>query len=190
MVYSYKLTTLDISFRQTSSLQCRLNNWPSLWIDIYCHVFEMRLSRRFGLVIGFIEHLQLVIISNYSAIANLHTLQITRAQAKPQSAFTVRFRVTDLNNGNSSASVLTSLLSGEYPTTELLLQLTNSEAGGHLTPTSYSSLHRLTYNWQQLDWCPRYITPWHGHRIKHSFQHCWVWIRCRGNLFLSRVANQ
>jgi hypothetical protein len=128
-------------------------------------------------------------MSNYSAIVNLHTLQITRAQAKPsQSAFTSRFPVIDLNNGDSSASVLTSLLSGEYPTTELLLQLTNSQASGHLTPASCSSLHRLTYNWLQLGWCPRYIIPWHGHRRKHRFQHllyCCAWIRCHGNLLLS-----
>jgi hypothetical protein len=60
---------------------------------------------------------------NY-AIANPHTLQITRSHAKSsQSAFTSRFLVTDLNNRDSSASALTSLLSGEYPTTELTLTL-------------------------------------------------------------------
>jgi hypothetical protein len=71
---------------------------------------------------GFIDHLytQLVTTSNYNAIANLHTLQITRAHAKfSQSSFTSHFLVTDFNNGDSSASVLTSLLSGEYATTEL-----------------------------------------------------------------------
>jgi hypothetical protein len=48
---------------------------------------------------------------NYSIIANLHTLQITRAHAKSsQSAFTSRFLITDLNNGDSSASVLKPLL--------------------------------------------------------------------------------
>jgi hypothetical protein len=77
----------------------------------------------FGLVIGYTEHLQIVTTSNYNAIDNLHNLQITIAHAKPsQSAFTSRFPVTDLNNGDFSASVLTSLLTGEYPTTELLLQ--------------------------------------------------------------------
>jgi hypothetical protein len=78
------------------------------------------------MVIGLIKYLytQLVTASNYSAIANLHTLQITRAHAKPsQSAFTSCFLVTDLNNGDSSASVLMSLLSGKYPTTNYLLQL-------------------------------------------------------------------
>jgi hypothetical protein len=52
-----------------------------------------------------------------NGIADLHTLQITRSHAKScQSAFTGRFLVADLNNGDSSASVLTSLRSGEYPT--------------------------------------------------------------------------
>jgi hypothetical protein len=74
---------------------------------------------------------------NYNAIANLHNLQITTAHGKPsQSVFTSRFPVTDLNNGHFSASLLTSLLSGEYPTTELLLQLNKHQTGGHLTPTS------------------------------------------------------
>jgi hypothetical protein len=36
----------------------------------------------FGLVIGFIAHLQIVITSNYSAIANSHTLQFTAERIK------------------------------------------------------------------------------------------------------------
>jgi hypothetical protein len=92
----------------------------------------------FGFVIKFIEDFQIVTTSNYNTIAYPHTLQITTTHAKPsQSAsFTSRFLVSDLNNGDSSASVLTSLLPGEYATTKILLQLTNSQAGGHLTPTS------------------------------------------------------
>jgi hypothetical protein len=35
-----------------------------------------------GLVIGFVEHLQVVFTSNYSAIANSHTQQFIRAQNK------------------------------------------------------------------------------------------------------------
>jgi hypothetical protein len=81
------------------------------------------------------DYLQIVTTSN--TITNLHTLQINATHAKPfHSVFTTRFPVTDLNNGDSSAFVLTSLLSGEYSTTALLLQLTNSQAGRHLTPTS------------------------------------------------------
>jgi hypothetical protein len=37
---------------------------------------------RFLLVIGFIEHLQVVTTSNYSTIANLHTLKFTTARTK------------------------------------------------------------------------------------------------------------
>jgi hypothetical protein len=69
----------------------------------------------FGLVTGFIEHLytQLVTTSTYTAITSLHTLQITKAQAKSsQSAFTSCFLVTDLNNGDYSASVLMLLPAG------------------------------------------------------------------------------
>jgi hypothetical protein len=36
----------------------------------------------FGLVTGFIEHLQIVTTSNYNAIANSHTLQLTTARTK------------------------------------------------------------------------------------------------------------
>jgi hypothetical protein len=58
--------------------------------------------------------------SKYKAIGNLHNVQITTVHAKSfQSAFTSRFPETDFNNGDSSASMLTSSLSGEYPTTEL-----------------------------------------------------------------------
>jgi hypothetical protein len=73
---------------------------------------------------GFIDNLctPLGTASTYNAIADLHALQITTAHAKSsQSAFTSCFQVTDLNNGDSSASVLMSLLSGEYPTTALHL---------------------------------------------------------------------
>jgi hypothetical protein len=38
---------------------------------IYCHMME------WFIVIGFIEHLQIVTTSNYSAVTNSHTLQFT-----------------------------------------------------------------------------------------------------------------
>jgi hypothetical protein len=80
----------------------------------------------FGLVTRFIDHLHIVTTSNYNTIAGLHTSQITTAHAKPsQSAFTSCLPVMDLNNGDSSASVLMPLLSGKYRTTALLFQLTN-----------------------------------------------------------------
>jgi hypothetical protein len=53
----------------------------------------------FGLVIGFIDHVQIVTTSNYIVIANLRILQITRAHAKSsQSASTRRFIVTESSN--------------------------------------------------------------------------------------------
>jgi hypothetical protein len=62
---------------------------------------------------GFIDHLQMVTMSNYGAITNLHTSQITGAHAKSsQSTFTSHSQVTVLNNGDSSASVLMSLPAG------------------------------------------------------------------------------
>jgi hypothetical protein len=55
----------------------------------------------------------------YNSITNFHTLQITTAHAKPsQSAFSSCFPVTNLKNGGSSASMLMSLSSGKYHTTE------------------------------------------------------------------------
>jgi hypothetical protein len=63
----------------------------------------------FGLMIGFIEYLyiQLVPTSNYSAIADVHTLHMTSAHTKSsQSAFTSCFVVMNPSNGDSSASVL------------------------------------------------------------------------------------
>jgi hypothetical protein len=61
-------------------------------------------------VAGFVDHLQIVTTSNYYATANFHTLQVTRTYAESsQPTFTGRFLVTDLNNGDSSTSVLTSL---------------------------------------------------------------------------------
>jgi hypothetical protein len=72
----------------------------------------------------FIDHLYIWLgtTSTYNAIADLHSLQITRAYAtSSHSTFTSRFLVTYLNNGHSSASVLTSFLFGEYPTTVIPL---------------------------------------------------------------------
>jgi hypothetical protein len=49
-------------------------------------------------VIGYIDNLQIVTTSNYSAVANLRTLHITRGHAKySQCVFASRFLVTDSN---------------------------------------------------------------------------------------------
>jgi hypothetical protein len=64
-------------------------------------------------VTGFIDYLQIVTIE-LSLIPTFYKSLEHKMSSQP--AFTSRFLVMDLNNGDSSASVLTSLLSGEYPT--------------------------------------------------------------------------
>jgi hypothetical protein len=77
-------------------------SWHSRYI--YCHKKEW-LQTGFGLHIGFIHHFssQLVITIKYSAIANLHNLQFTRAHAKSFpacSVFARRFLVMACNSGD------------------------------------------------------------------------------------------
>jgi hypothetical protein len=59
----------------------------------------------YGLVIGFIDTLEHT-TSNYSAIANLHTLHITTAPIKPSPAYVFNSRslATASNSGDSSVS--------------------------------------------------------------------------------------
>jgi hypothetical protein len=80
----------------------------------------------FELDIQFIDYLQTLVVTtllNHGAIADFHVLQITRAHAKSfQSAFTSRFPVTDLNNGDYS-SALTQVFSSQTT-----LQLTKSKS--------------------------------------------------------------
>jgi hypothetical protein len=128
----------------------------------------------FRLDVGFIEHLytQLVSRSNYSSIADFHTLQITRTTAKSFPAccgFTGRSLVTASNLEDSSVSVLkSSLKGGSLPTLFQRLQLT-------LFDTDFRT---------ELTWLPPVfflITPRHGPRLQHrSFSYA---NRFRGNMF-------
>jgi hypothetical protein len=69
------------------------------------------------LLTTYTHHSELQVITALSLISTLYK---SLAHAKSsQAAFTRRFLAANFNNGDSSASVLTSLLSGEYPTTEL-----------------------------------------------------------------------
>jgi hypothetical protein len=83
--HSYNVNTLH-----SKTIICHVLVWLSTWF-------------------GFINHLYTRLVttstSNYSAIANLHTLQIIRAHTKPsQSAFPSHFPVTASNSGDSSST--------------------------------------------------------------------------------------
>jgi hypothetical protein len=68
-------------------------------------------------ILTLLDHLQIVTTNNYNTIANLHTLQITRAYAKPfpvSSVFTSSCLVNAANSQDSSASVLTAVLAGDW----------------------------------------------------------------------------
>jgi hypothetical protein len=81
-----------------------------------------------GSISGFIEHLQIVTINNYSANVN-HTLCSTVSSQSAMCSLVVAWwRIRTM----CSASPLTFLLAGDCLTA-------NSQAGGRLTPTSYSS---------------------------------------------------
>jgi hypothetical protein len=70
---------------------------------------------------GFIDHLHHSELQVITALSLISTLYKSLATLNLLFAFTSGFLVTDLNNGDSSVSVLTSLLSGEYPATELVV---------------------------------------------------------------------
>jgi hypothetical protein len=66
-----------------------------------------------GLVIGYIEHLQIITISNYSTIANSHILQFM--------LYTNLSLLQSLPSDGSSASMPTFLSAGECFTINFLL---------------------------------------------------------------------
>jgi hypothetical protein len=65
-----------------------------------------------------------------------------------------------------------------------LIAPTNSQAGGHLTPTSCSSLT----DWQHLPLVPL-INSWHRPHRKHRYS-LWYFNRFRGNMFLCQAVTQ
>jgi hypothetical protein len=75
----------------------------------------------FGMVIGCIEHLQIVTTSNYSTIANSHATASTKSSVC--SILTGCHLVTASKAVASSASVFRSLLAGDCLTTKLSLSL-------------------------------------------------------------------
>jgi hypothetical protein len=91
-----------------------LTGWDILLLcTINIFMIYVRLQTGFGSVTRFTDHLYtpLEITSNYSAIADLHNSHINIAPAKPfSSLFYWSFLVINLNNGYSSASVVTPLL--------------------------------------------------------------------------------
>jgi hypothetical protein len=117
----------------------------------------------FGLEIRFIDdfNTRLVTTLNYSAIANLHTLPITRTHGKSFPAcnvFTSRSLIMASNSGDSS------------------------------TAPSKSSLHRLPYNSLSLAPFVFLITSRYGPRRKHrSLVYSY---RSRGNMFVCEGVTQ
>jgi hypothetical protein len=82
-------------------------------ISLYCLVCVCDYKRGLDWRMDILNNLQVVTLSL------MFTLYTSLRAKSSQSAFTSRFLVTDLNNEDSPDSVLTPLLSGEYPATEL-----------------------------------------------------------------------
>jgi hypothetical protein len=96
----------------------------------------------FGLVNGFTGHLQMVTTSNYSTIANSHTLQFTTARTSLLSLLYLHCLSPD--NGfqrvASSVSVFTSLLAGDCLTTTPTLLTVVSRLSCNSSCSSFYSL--------------------------------------------------
>jgi hypothetical protein len=95
--------------RLTPSAMNNTHKYSILNSLIYIVTCSVWLYTGFGFVSRFIDHLYtpLGTTSNYSAIANLHNLQINASNTKsstPCTVFTRRFLATASNSGDSSVS--------------------------------------------------------------------------------------
>jgi hypothetical protein len=125
----------------------------------------------------FIDHLQVVTANNYNTITDFH-ITIPSAcfhksllrNSSPQwlffcNVFTRPFLVTNLNNRDCSASVVTPLPSGQHSTSELLSTV-NSTA----TPPLLSLPCRTRLNCQpSINWVPGW-RPFHTNLLVFSSQ--------------------
>jgi hypothetical protein len=94
--------------------------------------------------IGFIDHLYTPLrITLYRPLTHTQTSVLSLLVS------TSRFLAMAFTSGDSSASRTQFLLSQPpvQNSCQLTTQLSGSQAGGHFTPISSSSLHRLTFNW-------------------------------------------
>jgi hypothetical protein len=93
-----------------------------MYVCMYCHVYECDYRQGMdwwiNLLTTYTHDSELQAITAPLLISTIH--KSLHAKSSPAfCVFTSRCLVTASNNGDSSVSVLTSLLSGEYPTAEL-----------------------------------------------------------------------
>jgi hypothetical protein len=121
----YFCDRLSLFSQNSLCCPCYRKDWTNMscaiieYLQVYIVACMGDCRRCFGLDTGFIDHLytQRRTTSNYSAIANLHTLQITTAHAKsfPASCvFSSHSLATSYNSESSSAPALMSTLNDSF----------------------------------------------------------------------------
>jgi hypothetical protein len=117
IIYSLLESANERLFRTTDAYS--ILEWSKVIYE-YCYVILLTIEG-FGLVTGFTEHLQIVTTSNYSAVANSHTLQFTTARTNSsQSAMFSPVAVWWRIPTTPSTSVLTFLSAEDCLITKLL----------------------------------------------------------------------